>query len=179
MKKQSFTTFIMLCVLPVFAFAQERVGPQVQDYGLIYDIPQAVQPDPSISFQIVVDVKTSSDKPKFINPGLFNLARLVNLHVAGGVDPSNLHIVAAIHGGATFSTLDNKGYNKKYGMDNPNMELINQLKDAGVQLFVCGQSLMTRNKGLDNINPQVAISLSAMTVVTEHQAKGYGLLKFD
>jgi len=163
----------------LFTSAQELVSPLVSDYGLIYNIPGSVKPDPSISYQIVADVSTKSGKAKYINQGLYNLARLVNLHIAGGVDPSKLHVVAAIHGGATFATLDNNGYNEKYGMDNPNIELIQQLKDAGVQLFVCGQSLVIRNDGLENVNPQVDISLSAMTIVTEYQAKGYGLLKFN
>lgn len=164
---------------PLFTSAQELVSPLVSDYGLIYNIRGSVKPDPSISYQIVADVSTKSGKAKYINQGLYNLARLVNLHIAGGVDPSKLQVVAAIHGGATFATLDNNGYNEKYGMDNPNIELIQQLKDAGVQLFVCGQSLVIRNDGLENVNPQVDISLSAMTIVTEYQAKGYGLLKFD
>jgi intracellular sulfur oxidation DsrE/DsrF family protein len=59
------------------------------------------------------------------------------------------------------------------------MELIRKLKNAGVKLFICGQSLIARNNGFENINPDIIIALSMLTVVTEHQGKGYGLLQFD
>jgi len=181
MKKRNINTLTLAFILliPLYTFAQELVSPLVPDYGLIYNIPDAVQPDPSVSYNIVVDVSTDSGKAKFINQGFYHLARLVNLHISGGVDPSKLMIVAAIHGDATFATLDNIGYNKKYGMDNPNIDLIKQLKEAGVKMFVCGQSLIARNKGLEDVNSMIDISLSAMTVVSEYQAKGYGLLIFD
>ncbi len=180
--KQSIHTLSLLAFLffiPGLLYAQKFSSLAVPDYGNIRTIPQAVQPDPSIEYKMVIDVSSSSDDPEFINPGLFNLARLMNLHRAGGIDPENLQVTAVIHGGATFSTLDNKGYQKKHGIDNPNIDLIDQLKEAGVQLFICGQSLYIRNKGLKNVNPQIDISLSAMTVVSEYQAKGYSLLIFD
>jgi len=176
---QSFPLLAFLLFFPGLLKAQKFSSLAVPDYGNIRRIPESVQPDPSIKYKIVVDVSTSSDDPGLINPGLYNLARLMNLHVAGGVSLENLKVTVALHGGATFSTLNNKGYQKKYGRDNPNVEIIDQLKDAGVQLFICGQSLHVRNNGLKNINPQIDISLSAMTIVSEYQAKGYSLLIFD
>jgi len=180
MKQIPFITTVLL-ILFVFkqSHAQTPSNLIVVDYGRVYDIESAVDPDPDLKYKIVIDLKAASSDPARINPGLNNIARMLNLHAAGGVGPDNLKVTAAIHGSATHSVLDNKGYQKKYGIDNPNLKLIKQLKASGVELFVCGQSLIARNNGFDNINPDITIALSMLTVVTEHQMKGYGLLVFN
>ena len=80
---------------------------------------------------------------------------------------------------ATPIILNNTGYQKKYGIDNPNLELINQLKDAGVELYVCGQSLVARDYAFEDVNPQVETALSMLTVVTEKTMQGYQLMVFE
>jgi predicted peroxiredoxin len=85
----------------------------------------------------------------------------------------------AIHYTATPIVLNNVGYQKKYKVDNPNLELIKQLKEAGVEIFICGQSLVARKYAFEDVNPDVAIALSMLTVVTEKMAKGSSLLVFQ
>lgn len=151
----------------------------IKDYGTINDLEKVVDPDPGLVYKIVIDLKAQSPDPARINPGLNNIARMLNLYAAGDIQPKQLKVVAAIHGNATFTVLNNKGYKSKYGVDNPNLELISQLKSAGVDLYICGQSLVARNGGFDNVNPDITIALSMLTVVTERQMKGYGLLVFQ
>jgi intracellular sulfur oxidation DsrE/DsrF family protein len=180
MKTIPFTTTLLLTLFVVSqSYAQSPSNLIIADYGTVYDIESAVDPNPDLDYKIVIDLKAASSDPARINPGLNNVARMLNLHAAGGVSLENLKVTAAIHGSATHSVLDNKGYQKKYGMDNPNLKLISQLKASGVELYICGQSLLARNNGLDNINPDITIALSMLTVVTEHQMKGYGLLVFE
>jgi intracellular sulfur oxidation DsrE/DsrF family protein len=171
---------ILLLVLIGFeTLAQSPTNMVISNYGTVYDIPDAVKPDPGLQYKIVIDLKSASPDPAKINPGLNNVARMLNLHAAGGIGSENMSVVVAIHGNATYTVLDKKGYIKKHAMENPNMELIRVLKNAGVKLFICGQSLIARNNGFENINPDITIALSMLTVVTEHQGKGYGLLQFD
>jgi intracellular sulfur oxidation DsrE/DsrF family protein len=151
----------------------------IKDYGTIYDIEKVIDPDPALDYKIVIDLKAPSPDPAKINPGLNNIARMLNLYAAGGIDPKQLKVVAAIHSNATYTVLDNKGYKAKYGVENPNLELISQLKSAGVGLYICGQSLVARNDGFDNINTDITIALSMLTVVTEHQVNDYSLLVFQ
>jgi intracellular sulfur oxidation DsrE/DsrF family protein len=151
----------------------------VRDYGTINDLENVVDPDPDLDYKIVIDLKAPGPDPARINPGVNNIARLLNLYAAGGVPAARLKVVAAIHGDATFTVLDNEGYRARYGIDNPNLELIHQLKSAGVELYVCGQSLVARNGGFDNVNTDITIALSMLTVVTEQQMKGFGLLVFE
>ncbi len=171
--------FFILCLSIVNLAAQTPSNEIIRDYGTIYDIPEAVKPNPNQHYKIVIDLKSASPDAGKVNPGLNNVARMLNLHAAGGIKPENMDVVVAIHGDASYSVLDKKGYIKKYAMENPNMELIRELKNAGVKLYICGQSLIARNNGFENINPEITIALSMLTVVTEYQGKGYGLLQFD
>ena len=80
--------------------AQTRSNLIILDYGTISDIAEIVDPDPGLNYRMVIDLKASSTDPSKINPGLNNIARLLNLHAAGGVQAENLNVVAAIHGSA-------------------------------------------------------------------------------
>lgn len=180
MKSVSFIAIVLLLMFIVKqSDAQTPSNLIIADYGTISGIENIVDPDPNLEYKIVIDLKAASPDPAKINPGLNNIARMLNLHAAGGIKKEALYVVAAIHGSATHTVLDNSGYRKHYGVDNPNLELISQLKEAGVNLNVCGQSLIARNRGFENINPDITIALSMLTVVTEHQMKGYGLLVFE
>ena len=177
--KYALTNTILALFISLSLQAQTPSNLIIKDYVTIYDIEKVIDPDPSLDYKIVIDLKAPSPDPAKINPGLNNIARMLNIYAAGGIDPKQLKVVAAIHSNATYTVLDNKGYKAKYGVENPNLELINQLKSAGVGLYICGQSLVARNGGFDNINADITIALSMLTVVTEHQMQGYGLLVFQ
>ena len=88
----------------------------VADYGTISDIDNVVDPNADLEYRIVIDLKAASPDPSRINPGLNNVARMLNLHAAGGIKPENLKVTTAIHGSATYTVLDNVGYREKYGV---------------------------------------------------------------
>ncbi|HAH51082.1 MAG TPA: hypothetical protein DCL80_07390 [Balneola sp.] len=176
--KYSVTIFIVL-ICTVNAFAQKGANPIIKNFGTIYEIENAVNPDPNIEYKIVVDLKTLQRDKESINPGLNNVARMLNLHGLGGVKAENLNVAVAIHGGATDVILNNEAYQKKYELDNPNLQLINELKEAGVKLYVCGQSLLARNYEHDEVNTQIKIGLSMLTVVTTYMHKGYHQMVFN
>ena len=171
---------IFTLIIATSAFCQQRMNPIIADYGGIYEIPYAHEkPDPSLSYNIVIDVATGSENPGQLNDALNNVARLLNLHAIGGVPKENLHVVLAIHAGAAYATLNNQEYQKKYGVDNPNLDLIKALNDSGVvKLFVCGQSLIARGIDHEKISTDIKIATSMLTTVTTYQLKGYAMLKF-
>ena len=177
--KYILTITVMTLFVSINLQAQTPSNLIIKEYGTISDLEDVVDPDQAIDYKIVIDLKAPSPDPATINPGLNNIARMLNLHAAGGIDAERLKVVAAIHGNATYTVLNNAGYKAKYGIENPNLDLIKQLNSAGVQLFICSQSLVARNSGLDNVNPDIEIALSMLTVVTEHQMKGFGLLVFQ
>lgn len=74
--------------------------------------------------------------------------------------------------------MNNKAYKAKYGVDNPTLKLFKELDQAGVKMFVCGQSLIARNIDHLKIVPEVKVASSMLTVMTTYQLKGYAVLKF-
>jgi len=177
MKK--FLLYCLLGVISISGLAQSPANPIIKDFGTINDIPGVSPTNTDIDYKIVIDLKASNDDFTAINKGLNNVARLMNLHGVAGIPREKLHVAVAVHYTATPIILSNKGYQKKYGVDNPNLVLIDQLREAGVELFVCGQSLVARNYAFKDVNPQVKIGLSMLTVVTEKMMKGYELLVFE
>jgi intracellular sulfur oxidation DsrE/DsrF family protein len=141
------------------------------------------KPDPKIGYNILVDLTSFSQlgNNKFkvdsssTNWGLFNIGRIMNLHVAAGIPKNKLDFVVAVHGMAINSFLTNEAYKKKFSIDNPNLLLINELTNAGVKFLVCGQSISWMGIERSKLSDKVKVALSAQTVLTAYQMKGYAL----
>ncbi|MEQ9164902.1 MAG: DsrE family protein [Fulvivirga sp.] len=171
--------FSILFFVAVSAKAQERQNPVVSPFGGIYDIPEAtIKADPELEYKVVIDLVTGNEDAKEFNWSLNNVARMLNLHAVSGADMSRMKVVVAVHGEATYSIANDKRYKAKYGVENPNKELIKALTNAGVTIAVCGQSLKGRGVATDEVLEEVAIATSMLTTVTTYQLKGYALLKF-
>ena len=178
-KLKSLFPVVLILVLSQVSFGQGRINPTIESYGGIFDAPYAVEkPDPNQQYKIVIDIATNDAEPDEIAYSLFNVARLMNLHAMGGVPKENMHVVLAIHGGAAYSVMNNEEYQKKYDVESPYLELFKELKEAGVKMFACSQSL--RGRGIDHkkMVPEVGVATSMLTVMTTYQLKGYAALKF-
>ena len=161
-------------------YAQSLSSPAIKDYGKIWDLEDVKRPDATKEYKIFIDLKASSSRnAKTLNRGLDNVARMLNLHVTGGVPLENIKVAVAVHGGATPLVMNNEGFNEKFKTDNPNLDLISQLKDAGVEIYVCGQSLLARGYDRKFVSEDVEVALSMLTVATEKMAEGYGILVFQ
>lgn len=167
------------CLVTFIAFSQSRVNPVIRSHGGVFEIPNADEkPDPSLVYNVVIEVERESEKPDTINWALNNVARLLNLHAVGGVPAKSVNVVIAIHGGATYTTMNNEAYREKYKMDNPNLILYRELEKAGVKMVVCGQSLVARKVDRTRLVPEVKVAVSMLTTLTTYQMKGYAVLKF-
>ncbi|MCA6073453.1 DsrE family protein [Fulvivirga sedimenti] len=180
MKKILIPLFTVLALIVVFPLsAQDREYPVIKDFGGIYDIKDAdVKPDPELMYNIVIDLGSTSNEKKYADYYLERVARMMNLHVIGGVNPSNLNVVVVLHANAVNTLLNHQSYNQKFGSNNPNIELLERLHEAGAEIVVCGQSLIGRNIRESEIYPEVKIATSMLTAVTTLQLKGYALLQF-
>jgi intracellular sulfur oxidation DsrE/DsrF family protein len=177
MKYSVILYFLIVSALP--SFSQTRVFPVVKSYGGIFEIPYATEkPDPLLDYKIVIEVERESEHPDSLSWALNNVARLINLHVMGGVPKEKLNVVIVLHGGATYNVMENSAYKKKYKTDNPNLMLFRELAEAGVKIFVCGQSLINRKVDRTKMVPDVKVATSMLTTLTAYQLKGYALLKF-
>ncbi len=173
------TSTLMLFILGIQAQQDHIVNPFIQEFGGIYPLHEAVvKPDPDLRYKIVIDVVSGNDVPNQINGALNNVARLMNLHVIGGVPQDSLDIVLAVHGKATSAILEREAYEATFGCQNPNLPLVDALIAAGVTITVCGQSLKHEGILPHQVHSKVAIATSMLTTVTMHQQMGYHLLRF-
>jgi intracellular sulfur oxidation DsrE/DsrF family protein len=158
---------------------QSLVNPIISNFGTIGDAPMATEkPDPDMVYNIVVDVATGDEDKSQVFFALNNLARLMNLHVMGGVPPEHLNVVVAIHGSAIWSVMNDQAYTKRYGIANPHSPLFKQLLAQGVKIVVCSQSMFKRKIAPEELAPGLEMATSALTVLTTYQLKGYALLRF-
>jgi intracellular sulfur oxidation DsrE/DsrF family protein len=134
------------------------------------------KPDPSLQYKLlfedVLGIRDSA-AAKEISEGLSEVARVINLHIAAGIPKNKLNVVLVVHGPALYAVYNNEAYKKKYGIDNPNIELINELKNNGVKLIACGQAMNFFEVQQSEMVPGINISLTAQTVLSNYQLKGY------
>ena len=73
----------------------------------------------------------------------------------------------------TDIVMSNDAYKARHNRDNPNIAIIHALKQAGVDIRVCGQGLLARKIDPTQVNPDIQIDLWAMTTLVNLQLKGY------
>lgn len=135
-------------------------------------LPDAAE-QPRENSKICVDVTAGgpADKP---NPAIEKVARFVNIYAGGGKRPAKVQITVVLHGKATATALNDKALAAKFNVPrNPNRPLLTKLRNAGVNLLVCGQSLAHNGHGLADVVPEAEVAVSALTANVNHQAKGY------
>lgn len=154
------------------------LAPAIPAAGKIHPLPQAAyQPAVgSASVKVVFGLTTAASRTDQIHPGLQRVARLVNLYAHAQVPLDRLHFVAVASGAAATMTLDDVQYQRQYGRANPNLPVIGQLRNAGIDVAVCGQSLAEQGYPFDGIGAGVILALSALTAIGELQQKGYALM---
>ncbi len=120
---------------------------------------------------------TADAKPGDFNKGLDRAARLLNLYGASGLKSSDVRIAVVLHGEATKSILSDESYHKRFGVErNPNLPLIRELQEAGVEVLVCGQALNYKNFADSEVAEGIPIAVSALTVVINKQTDGYAVM---
>lgn len=134
------------------------------------------KPDPSMQYKLlmeeVIPIKDSA-AAKEISEGLAEVGRIINLHIASGIPKNKLDVVVVVHGPALYALHTNEVYKKKWGIDNPNIVLINELMKNGVKFIACGQAMNFFDVKQEEMVPNIKISLTAQTVLSNYQLKGY------
>jgi len=176
--KRNFSALVLVvwCAAPAFA-GEPSFGPVIEDYGPTYPVNDRDVPlGESVVYKVVFDAATHSDDLASVNTRLISVARFLNMHARNGVALKNMDLAVVLHGAALKSVLNNDAYLQRYDVDNPNLELVMKLHEAGVRFLVCGQSMAFGGIGKDELASPVKVGLSAMTVLTELQSAGYALL---
>jgi intracellular sulfur oxidation DsrE/DsrF family protein len=172
---------LLLLSLPLFSFAnaQTKVNPIIKSYGTVFQLPNADhKPDPSLKYKILVELTENGSKPDSLNEYIEALATLVNLHAAEGVPKENIKMVVVLRKMATYAVFDNELYKEKFKCDNPNLEMLKELMNAGVEFYVCGQTIQKRNIDAKKLVAGTKVASSGLTALTTYQLNGYALIKF-
>lgn len=138
-------------------------------------------PDPKLSYKLLFELTTNNPDStiKELNFGLVEVARIINLHVASGVPIKNIIPIIVVHAGALHALKNNEYFNKKYKTDNPNIKLIAELDKIGAKFIACGQAMNFLDIQKEAFLPVVKVSLTAKTVLTGYQLKGFVLMGVD
>jgi intracellular sulfur oxidation DsrE/DsrF family protein len=161
--------------------AEPQVGswvtPTVPGFGAIHEFERpAYMPDKAQIYKVVFTLPNDASDPHVISPALDRAARAVNLYVYAGVPLSRLKFVVVADRDSVSVALDDAHYLEKFGTKNPNLPLIALLRQVGVDVVVCGQSVARNKYEYAWIDKSVTIALSAVTTVTSLQQRGYGLM---
>jgi len=158
------------------AKAEPSKAPLVPGYEAARDLPGARElPDPKTDYKVVFADGQDAKNPGDINPMLPTIATYLNTLGKYGVPAEHRHIVIMFHQRTPDIdiVMTNEAYKERYNRDNPNIALIHALKQAGVDIRVCGQGLLARKIDAKQVNPDVQIDLWAMTTLVNLQLKGY------
>jgi intracellular sulfur oxidation DsrE/DsrF family protein len=154
-------------------------SPAIPDADGYVAIPgAAVALDPSQTYRAIFDAREGAEKPSQLVPALNMVGSELNALTVAGVPLANARFVVVFHGAAMAGILDEGHYKAKFGVSNPNLKVLAQLKKAGVELYVCGQNLAFDKIDPKSLAPEVRVASDALIVLMTYQSKGFALLSF-
>jgi intracellular sulfur oxidation DsrE/DsrF family protein len=151
-------------------------GPVIENYGPVVDVRADYSLKKDVLYRAVMDVSSSPDDDSALNRSIESAARYLNMHARAGVPLSNMKLAIVLHGSASKDALSSPAYESRYGKANPNDDLLNQLHNAGVEIYICGQSAGFAGFQNTELHESVKMATSAMTVLTRLQAEAWSLL---
>lgn len=160
------------------ALSTPQTGPVIEGFGPVFAVPDADFAPKDAQYRLVFDVAEGAPNPEDVNRRIVTLARFLNMHAQAGVPRENMHLALVLHGSAGKDALDNAGFRERFGVDNPNLPLLEALSAAGVEILLCGQTAYSRGLPKSELAKPVQLALSAMTALATYQADGYGLIAF-
>ena len=179
MKKKFSFFLVTLCFLSITNAQQKIQGPIVEGFGDTYAVSNPdFEFDTTKIYKVLFDIHAGSNDPTKISPQLNTLARFMNMHVQAGVPRENIHLAGVIHNKASKDAMNNEAYREKYGVDNPNIPLIKALDDAGIDIYMCGQSVYARGIDRGRLADPVKVGLSTMSIIISLEKEGYTLIRF-
>jgi intracellular sulfur oxidation DsrE/DsrF family protein len=152
---------------------QTQAGPIIHSAGAVFGVSPDMATPIDRDYKVAFEVAGPASAPDRMNQSINTVARFLNMHAQAGVPTERLSGAIVAHGGASFELLDNEAYRARFGVDNPNAELLKELIAAGQPVVLCGQSAASRGVPTDGLIPGVQIALSAMTAFMLLQDEGY------
>lgn len=170
-------TFFFQLDRPTMAQKDSSTGPLIRDFGKVYDVPNTASlPREDKVYRVLFDVSHSPGDMEQVNASIETLARFLNMHVRAGIPSKKLKLALVLHGDAAKDSLNHEAYKARFGVENPNLDLLAALADNGVRAYLCGQTATHRAIGSNDLTRPVEMALSAMTALVVLQEEGYQLI---
>lgn len=177
--KRLFAPAFLLFIAVNLNAAESQTGPLIEAYGPVYDVPSgAWNLVKGTHYKVSMDVSSTGDFSGDLNRRIESAARFLNLHARNGIQPEDMDFVIVVHGSAGKDLLKDAAYEKRFGETNPNTAMLAALHEAGVKIYLCGQTAAHRGFDAEELNPAVELALSAMTAHVRLQSEGYTLIPF-
>jgi len=177
-RKLTVCVFILFFAGNVFA-AEPQTGPVIEGFGPVFEVPEGSwNLKNRKNYKVSMDVSATGESSGALNRHLESAARFLNLHARNGINPENIKFAIVVHGSASKDLLTNDAYLARFDEANPNTAMLNALGEAGVKIFLCGQTAAYRGFTAEELNPAVNMAVSAMTAHVRLQAEGYTLIPF-
>ena len=175
--KASIISLILFTFSSAFSFSQDMVFPAIQGYGGVIPVPFEVEkPDPTKQYKFVIELGNRLEDKSQVADMLDYAARMYNLHIYAGIPKENFDLASVVFSGSTPMVLSNQAYSKRFEQANPNAALLDELQRNGIQVIVCGQSMMKQNLLPEDIYPGVRMAVSRFTATTDFIQKGYKVI---
>ncbi len=143
----------------------------------MYAVPDAdFKPPTDHVFKVMFSVTGTAKSMSELNRNIDTVARYLNMQAQNGVPLKNMKLALILHGPAGKDALNNAAYQTRYHTDNPNLGLLEALHQAGVAIYICGQTAAARGFAKKELAPQVKLGLSALTVMSTLAGEGYVLM---
>ena len=170
-------TLVLVAVVSSAPAAEPTLGPVVDGYGPTYLVADRDVPLPEdFEYRVVLDAARAAAGPSDLDATFVSAARFLNMHARNEVPVDRMALAVVVHGAALQSILSDEAYRDRHGVGNPNLELLNRLRQAGVRVFVCGQSMAFNDIDKADLWPHAEVALSAMTMMAILQSRGYALI---
>jgi intracellular sulfur oxidation DsrE/DsrF family protein len=151
----------------------------IPEAGGYIPIPNpAVSPEKKRTYRAIYDATRGAKEPTQLVPALNMAGAALNAFAATGVPLGKAKFAVVFHGSAIDGLLVDSRYRAKYGVANPNLKVLAELREAGVELFVCGQNLAHDNIDPGSISHDARVASAAQIVLITYQNDGYALLSF-
>ncbi|MCC7339116.1 MAG: DsrE family protein [Pirellulaceae bacterium] len=184
-------TLLLALMVQATAVAGDPTGqpafehPIIKDHGgtvVLSDAEQ--QPKPNSKVQLDI---SSAEKSGSVIMGLDRAALILNQYTqAKAGSEYGFKMALVLHGPATLAVLSHDAYAKhakpylkdKGQIKNANLELLKRLREAGVQIYVCGQALAHQGIDTSDVAPEVKVAVSAATVNINLQMDNFAYIPF-
>jgi intracellular sulfur oxidation DsrE/DsrF family protein len=170
---------VVFLLFSIYEGIAQDSSPAIREADGFLIIPNAkMQPDKNHIYKAVYDATKAAKDSTQILPAVNMAGSELNALAVTKIPLNHAKFIIVFHGAALNGILDDEHYQLKYGVSNPNLKVLSELKKAGVQLFVCGQNLLAENIDPKIISPDITVASDALIVLMTYQNDGYALMSF-